>query len=57
LTTQNYPMLQRNLIYTPVTRGRRLVMLVGQRRALAFSVASKSNARPMSLTQNPRCSR
>jgi exodeoxyribonuclease V alpha subunit len=29
-------MLQRNLIYTGVTRGKRLVVLVGQRKALAI---------------------
>ena len=34
LTTQHYPMLQRNLIYTAVTRGRRLVVIVGQKKAL-----------------------
>ena len=38
LTTQHYPMLQRNLIYTGVTRGKRLVVLVGQRKALAIAV-------------------
>jgi exodeoxyribonuclease V alpha subunit len=38
LTTQHYPMLQRNLVYTGVTRGRRLVVLVGQRKALAIAV-------------------
>jgi UvrD-like helicase C-terminal domain/ATP-dependent RecD-like DNA helicase SH3 domain len=38
LTTQHYPMLQRNLIYTGVTRGKRLVVLIGQRRALAIAV-------------------
>jgi exodeoxyribonuclease V alpha subunit len=31
-------MLQRNLVYTGVTRGKRLVMLVGQRKALAIAV-------------------
>ena len=35
LTTLHYPMLQRNLVYTGVTRGKRLVGLVGQRKALA----------------------
>jgi exodeoxyribonuclease V alpha subunit len=38
LTTQHYPMLQRNLVYTGVTRGKRLVVLVGQRKALAIPV-------------------
>ena len=38
LTTQHYPMLQRNLVYTGVTRGKRLVVFVGQRRALAIAI-------------------
>jgi exodeoxyribonuclease V alpha subunit len=33
--TQHYPMLQRNLLYTGVTRGKRLVVLVGQKKAIA----------------------
>ena len=41
--TQHYILLQRNLIYTGVTRGRRLVVLVGTRRALAMGV---KNDRP-----------
>ncbi len=36
--TQHYIMLQRNLLYTALTRGRRLVVLVGTRRALAIAV-------------------
>ncbi len=42
LTTQHYPMLQRNLVYTAITRGRRLVVLVGQRRALAIAVRGRA---------------
>ena len=38
LLTQHYPMLQRNLLYTAITRGRRLVVVVGSRRALAMAV-------------------
>src|SRR5271156_3212343 len=38
LTTQHYAMLARNLLYTGVTRGKRLVVLVGQRKALAMAV-------------------
>jgi exodeoxyribonuclease V alpha subunit len=38
LTTQHYAMLQKNLVYTGVTRGRKLVVLVGQRKALAIAV-------------------
>jgi exodeoxyribonuclease V alpha subunit len=38
LLTQHYAMLQRNLVYTGITRGKRLVVLVGQRKALAMAV-------------------
>ena len=38
LVTEHYIMLQRNLLYTGLTRGRRLVVLVGQPRAVAFAV-------------------
>ncbi|MCK9460901.1 MAG: ATP-dependent RecD-like DNA helicase [Proteobacteria bacterium] len=36
--TQHYVMLQRNLLYTAMTRGRRLVVIVGSRRALGIAV-------------------
>lgn len=35
---QHYILLQRNLIYTAVTRGRKLVVMVGTRKALAMGV-------------------
>jgi exodeoxyribonuclease V alpha subunit len=38
LLTQHYAMLQRNLVYTGLTRGKRLVVLVGQKKALAMAV-------------------
>jgi exodeoxyribonuclease V alpha subunit len=38
LLTQHYPMLQRNLVYAGITRARRLVVLVGQKKALAMAV-------------------
>jgi exodeoxyribonuclease V alpha subunit len=37
--TQHYAMLQRNLLYTGVTRGKRLVVLVGQKKAIAIAAA------------------
>jgi exodeoxyribonuclease V alpha subunit len=40
--TQHYAMLQRNLLYTGVTRGKRLVVLVGQARAVAIAVKNVS---------------
>ncbi len=36
--TQHYVLLQRNLIYTAVTRGRNLVVMVGTRKAFAMGV-------------------
>lgn len=35
---QHYPLLQRNLVYTGITRGKRLVVLVGERRALQMAI-------------------
>jgi exodeoxyribonuclease V alpha subunit len=38
IATQHYMMLQRSLLYTAVTRGKRLVVIVGSRRALGMAV-------------------
>ena len=38
VTTQHYTMLARNLLYTGVTRGKKLVVLIGQRKAIAIAV-------------------
>lgn len=38
--TQHYMMLQRNLLYTAITRAKRMVVLVGTRRALHIAVAN-----------------
>jgi exodeoxyribonuclease V alpha subunit len=43
--TQHYAMLQRNLLYTGVTRGKRLVVLVGQKKAVAIAVRNVSGWR------------
>jgi len=43
--TQHYTMLQRNLLYTGVTRGKRLVVLVGQKKAIAIAVQNISGRR------------
>jgi exodeoxyribonuclease V alpha subunit len=43
--TQHYVMLQRNLLYTGITRGKRLVVLVGQRKAVAIAVKNVSGRR------------
>lgn len=38
LLTQHYVMLQRNLLYTGITRGKKLVVIVGTKKALAIAV-------------------
>jgi exodeoxyribonuclease V alpha subunit len=43
--TQHYALLQRNLLYTGVARGKRLVVLVGQRKAIAIAVRNVSGRR------------
>ena len=45
VTTQHYPMLQRNLLYTAVTRGRKLVVLVAQPKAVAMAVKGRLERR------------
>ena len=43
--TQHYAMLRRNLLYTGVTRSKRLVVLVGQKEAVAIAVRNASGRR------------
>ncbi len=43
--TQHYVLLQRNLIYTGITRGKKLVVLVGTKRALAIAVKNNKTQR------------
>jgi len=38
ITTMHYPLLQRNLLYTAMTRGKHLVILVGSRRAVEIAL-------------------
>jgi exodeoxyribonuclease V alpha subunit len=45
MMTQHYTMLQRNLLYTGVTRGKKLVVLVGQKKAVAIAVKNVSGRR------------
>jgi exodeoxyribonuclease V alpha subunit len=45
LAMQHYLLLQRNLVYTGVTRGKRLVVLVGQPKALALAVRNNRTER------------
>jgi len=45
LATQHYTLLERNLLYTGVTRGRKLVVIVGQAKALAMAVKNVRTSR------------
>jgi exodeoxyribonuclease V alpha subunit len=49
--TQHYAMLERNLLYTGVTRGKRLVVLVGQKKAVAIAVRNVSGRQRWSKLQ------
>ncbi len=42
LAMQQYLLLQRNLLYTGVTRGKKMVVLVGQKKALGMAVRNES---------------
>lgn len=45
LATQSYTLLQRNLIYTAITRGKRLVTIVGQSKALGIAIRNNEGQR------------
>jgi exodeoxyribonuclease V alpha subunit len=46
ITMQSYMMLRRNLIYTAITRGKKLVIVIGEKKAFAMAVRdSKSSNR------------
>jgi exodeoxyribonuclease V alpha subunit len=38
VTTQHYMLLQRNLIYTGITRAKKLVVIIGTKKALAIAI-------------------
>ncbi|MYD63846.1 MAG: ATP-dependent RecD-like DNA helicase [Gemmatimonadetes bacterium] len=55
LTTQHYMMLQRNLLYTAITRARELVVLAGTKQALGMAVRNNRVAeRHTTLSQRIR---
>ena len=52
ITTQHFTLLERNLLYTGVTRGKQMVILIGQIKALAIAVKNKrSSLRLTKLTE------
>lgn len=44
LTMQSYMMLRRNLIYTAITRGKKLVVIIGQKKALAMAIKNNTSS-------------
>jgi len=42
LTMQSYMMLKRNLLYTAITRGKKLVIIIGQKKAVAIATRDKT---------------
>ncbi|HDZ90937.1 MAG: ATP-dependent RecD-like DNA helicase [Deltaproteobacteria bacterium] len=51
ILTQHYMLLQRNLIYTAVTRGRSLVIVIGTRKALAMGVKNAKTLQRYTLLE------
>lgn len=52
ILTQHYILLQRNLIYTGVTRGKKLVVMVGSKRALAMGIGNDRTKRRYTYLRN-----
>lgn len=45
ITTQHFKLLQRNLLYTAITRGKRLVCIVGSKKAISMAIRNNEIAR------------
>ena len=52
ILTQHYVLLQRNLLYTGVTRGRKLVVLVGTKKAIAIAVKNNKTEKRYTLLKD-----
>jgi exodeoxyribonuclease V alpha subunit len=48
ITTEHYPMLQRHLLYTAMTRGEKVVVLVGSTKALRLALLNDKPRRRLS---------
>jgi exodeoxyribonuclease V alpha subunit len=48
ITTQHFPLLQRNLLYTAMTRGEKVVVLVGSTKALQLALLNDKPHRRLS---------
>ncbi len=52
ITTQHFSLLQRNLVYTAITRGKKLVVIMGQTRALAMAIKNESAKARVTFLRN-----
>jgi exodeoxyribonuclease V alpha subunit len=52
LAMQHFMLLERNLLYTAVTRGKRLVVVIGQTKALAMAVKRLASTKRLTNLQN-----
>ena len=52
LAMQHYMLLERNLLYTAVTRGKKLVVIIGQMKALAMAVKRTGSTKRLSNLQH-----
>ncbi len=52
ILTQHYMLLQRNLIYTGITRGKKMVVLVGTKKALAIAIKNNKPQKRYTLLRD-----
>ena len=50
--TQHYMLLQRNLLYTAITRGKRLVIIVGTKKAMAIAIRNNKTQKRYTYLKN-----
>jgi exodeoxyribonuclease V alpha subunit len=55
LLTQHYVMLQRNLLYTAITRGKKLVVIVGTKKALGIAIGNDKTQKRFTLLKERLC--
>jgi exodeoxyribonuclease V alpha subunit len=49
ILTQHYILLQRNLLYTGVTRGKKLVVIIGTKKAMAIAIRTNMTQKRYTL--------
>ena len=55
LAMQHYTLLQRNLVYTGVTRGKQLVVIIGQKKALGMAIRNRNVTRRLTGLKQMLC--